>query len=103
MITVKPKFEIGQEVSDGFICAIYIAKFYVLTSPSNSYDIWTKEDPKWLDKFIYSIKLNNPIRSMTFDDLQNSYPDLDYTIIEEKYNSMPLYHYISKIEEMINE
>lgn len=103
MLKTKPKFEIGQEVKNGIICAIYTAKFYTLASPYNSYDTWTRKDPKWLDKFVYVVKLNNPIRGMTFDDLQNSYPDLDYPIIEEKYNSMPLYHYISKIEEMVNE
>ena len=103
MIATKPKYEIGQEVSNGFICAIYLSRFYVLNNSNFNYNNWTKEDPNWLNKFIYCIKLNNPTKNLTFEEFQNFNPDLDYTILEEKYNALPLWYYITMPEAVINE
>lgn len=103
MIITKPKFEVGQEVSNGFICAIYLSRFYVLTNPNFNYDNWTKQDPNWLNTFVYCIKLSSPTKNITIDELQNEFPNLDYTILEDKYNSLPLYYYMTVPEGVINE
>lgn len=103
MLKTKPKFEILEEVSNGTIVAIYHSKFYVITNPTTDYCNWNKADPKWLEKYIYSIKLKEPTKGLTFEEYQNFNPELDYKILEEKYNSLPLYHFINVPEGSINE
>ena len=103
MITTKPKFEIGQEVENGIICAVYTARFYTLMNDRYSYDSWTKLNQKWIEKFVYTIKLNNPTKNCSFEEYQEFYPEIDYVILEEKYNALPLYSYIHVPEMIINE
>lgn len=103
MIKTKPKFEIGQEIKDGIICAVYTARFYTMTNDKYPYDPWTKLDPKWIEKFVYAIKLNNPTKNCSFEEYQMFYPEIDYVILEEKYNALPLYSYMYLPEMAINE
>jgi len=103
MIKTKPKFEVGQQVSNGTVCAVYSGNFYAMTNPNYSYNNWDKEDPKWIEKFVYVIKLKDPSKNVTLEQFQDGNPELDYAVLLEKYNGLPLWYYMVFPESVIEE
>ena len=87
---IKPSFGLMDQVESGMIIGVLDPKLYVTMYPNAVYDIWNKDYKDWHSKPVYYVKLNNPQKSMTLEDVQELNPEKDFWTIQQMYEAMPL-------------
>lgn len=81
---VKNKFYIGDIVDDGEIVGICSASYYIKGYPDADFLVWDRDYPNWTSKPLYAIKLNNPVKQMSFDDFCLQFKE-DLKYYKEEY------------------
>jgi hypothetical protein len=83
-------FALLDKVESGQIIGVLDPKLYVMLYPYAQYDGWNKNYPNWHTKPLYYIKLDNPTKACTLEELQEFHPDKDYFTVQQMYEAMPL-------------
>lgn len=99
---MQPKYNILQRMKNATVVSIYTAEMYAMLYPNSDYTNWDRADPRWREKFIYTLKYDEPMKPVSIEDLQNTMPDATYKDLENIYKAYPTYQYIAVPEEVLN-